>query len=76
MAKPIVDGIERDLEGRASVIRLGVMSEVGSRAAQQYGVQGVPTLIIFDGDGNVADKSVGVPNRKEIVGQVTALLDR
>jgi hypothetical protein len=75
VAKPIVDGIERDLEGRASVIRLSVMSDVGSRAAQQYGVQGVPTLIIFDGNGNVVEKNVGVPNRKRVVANVTGLLD-
>ena len=75
MAKPIVDGIERDLEGRASVIRLSVVSEVGSRAAQQYGVRGVPTLIIFDGNGQVVETSVGVPNRKSVVAQVTGLIE-
>ena len=75
MAKPIVDGIERDLEGRASVIRLSVVSEVGSRAAQQYGVRGVPTLIIFDGNGQVIETSVGVPNRRSVVAQVIGLIE-
>jgi len=75
VAKPIVDGIERDLEDRASVIRLSVMSEVGSRAAQQYGVRSVPTLIVFDGNGQVIETIVGVPNRKSIVAQVIGLIE-
>ena len=73
MAKPIVDGIEEDLGDRATVLRLNVMSEVGSQAAQQYGVRGVPTLVVFDGSGNVVEQSVGVPNRKDIVTQVLGL---
>jgi thioredoxin-related protein len=74
VAKPIVDGIEQDLGSRASVLRLNVMSEVGSQAAQQYGVRSVPTLIVFDGSGNVIEQSVGVPNRKDIVKQVLGLV--
>jgi len=73
VAKPIVDGIEEDLGDRATVLRLNVMSEVGSQAAQQYGVRGVPTLVVFDGSGNVIEQSVGVPNRKDIVTQVLGL---
>jgi hypothetical protein len=73
MAKPIVDGIENDLEDRASVICLSVMSDIGGRAAQRYGVRGVPTLLIFDGRGNLVEQSVGVPNRKGIVAQVLDL---
>ena len=68
-----MDGIEQDLGDRASVLRLNVMSEVGSQAAQQYGVRGVPTLIVFDGNGNVIEQSVGVPSRKDVVSQVLGL---
>ena len=76
MAKPIVDGIERDLEGKAQVIRLSVMSEVGSHAAQQYGVRSVPTIIVFDGAGNVVEQQTGIPNRKAVVAQVSGALSR
>jgi thioredoxin-like negative regulator of GroEL len=75
MAKPIVDGIENDLEGQAQVIRLNVMSDVGSRAAQRYGVRGVPTVLIFDGNGYLVDQSVGVPSRKFVVAQVLELAE-
>ena len=73
MAKPIVDGIERDLEGRAQVVRLSVMSGVGAQAAQRYAVRSVPTLVIFDCDGNVVDQTAGVPSRKNVVAQVEGL---
>ena len=75
MAKPIVDGIEKDLEGRAKVVRLGVMSGLGGDAARRYGVRGVPTLILFDGSGQMVGQSVGVPDRNDIVEQVEKLLD-
>ena len=75
MAKPIVDGIERDLEGRARVVRLGVMSSLGSQTARQYGVRGVPTLIVFDGNGQPVGQSVGMPDRDAVVAQVNSLLE-
>jgi thioredoxin-related protein len=74
MAKPIVDGIESDLEGRAQVIRLSVMSSVGSEAARRYGVRAVPTLIVFDGEGRLVEQIAGVPSRKGVVEQVSSLL--
>ena len=73
MAKPIVDGIERDLKGRAQVIRLSVISEVGSQVARRYGVRGVPTLILLDAEGNLVDQIIGVPSRDGIVDRVNAL---
>jgi thioredoxin-related protein len=74
VAKPIVDGIEQDLEGRARVVRLSAMSEVGRQVARRYGVRGVPTLIIFDGSGDVVGQIVGVPNRGNVVAQVNGLV--
>jgi thioredoxin-related protein len=73
VAKPIVDGIEKDLTGRARVIRLDVSSQVGQLAAQRYGVRAIPTLFIFDGQGQVQDTVVGVPDRKNVVQTVTLL---
>ena len=73
MAKPIVDGIEKDLEGTARVIRLSVTSELGSRMAQRYGVRGVPTIVVLDGAGQVVAQSVGMPDRADLVAQVNGL---
>jgi thioredoxin-related protein len=73
MAKPIVDGIEKDLEGEARVIRLSVTSKLGGELARRYGVRGVPTVVVLDGNGEVVAHSVGMPNRAGIVAQVTEL---
>lgn len=73
MAKPIVDGIERDLKGQAEVIRLSLLSEPGKSAARHYGVRGIPTFIIFDGTGHIVEQRAGVPNRKNIVEVVNSL---
>jgi thioredoxin-related protein len=75
MAKPIVDGIEGDLESRARVVRLSVTSDVGSRTAQRYGVRGIPTVLVFDGNGNLVEQRAGVPDRKQVVSQVMMLAE-
>ena len=48
-----MDGLERDLEERAQVVRLNVMDDVGGQLAIRYMVRGVPTLLVLDGDGGV-----------------------
>jgi len=73
MAKPIVDGIEKDLEGTAQVIRLSVTSQAGSLVAQRYGVRSVPTIVVLDGTGEVVTTSVGLPARANLVTQVQGL---
>jgi thioredoxin-related protein len=69
-----VDGIERDLEGDAQVLRLSVTNRVGRTLAMRYGVRGVPTLVLLDGNGNVMLKQAGSPRRKEIIKAVERLI--
>ena len=71
MAKPIVDGLERELEGQARVVRLSALNAMGQEVAQRYGVRGVPTFLIFDGQGELIGRQVGFPNRSEIKALVT-----
>jgi thioredoxin-related protein len=66
MVKPIVDGLERELEGQARVVRLSVMSQMGREIARRYDVRGVPTFLVFDGQGELVGRQVGFPNRSEI----------
>ena len=73
MAKPVVDGIERDLEGEAQVLRLSVTDNVGRQLAMRYGVRGVSTLVLLDGNGNVALRQTGSPRREEIMTAVERL---
>jgi len=66
-----VDGLERELEGQAKVIRVSVFSQMGREMAHRYGVRGVPTFLIFDGQGELVGRQVGFPNRGEIKALVT-----
>lgn len=60
MAKPAVDGLQRELAAREiEVLRLSTASAVGRQVAGQYGVRAVPTLILFDAEGQPALTQVG-----------------
>jgi len=69
--KPIVDGLERELEGQARVVRLSALSQMGQEMARRHGVRGVPTFLIFDGQGALIGRQVGFPNRNEIKALIT-----
>ena len=71
-AKPIVDGIEKDLQGRAEVVRLNAASSLGRDLAGRYGVMGLPTTLVLDGSGEVVHRQVGIPSRKKIVAMAMA----
>jgi thioredoxin-related protein len=68
-----VNGIEKDLKGRAEVVRLNLLSHVGREVAATYGVTAAPTTIVFDGAGNAAYRAEGLPSRKAIVERAAAL---
>ncbi len=72
MAKPVVDGLEKELEGRAAVLRVSVADSIGRQLAARYSVRAVPTFVLLDGDGSVALTHAGAPDRDEI----TTALDR
>jgi len=76
VAKPIVDGLESDLKGRARVVRLNILDSVGMQAARRFGVRAVPAFFVVDGQGGVVDAQVGIPNRARLGAQVDALLAR
>jgi thioredoxin-related protein len=73
MAKPIVNGIEKDLQGQAKVVRLNLLNKLGRELARAYGVTAIPAMIIFDGGGRVRYSHKGVPNRQRIVQEVSQL---
>ena len=68
-----MDGLERDLKGRAAVLRLDLMSGVGREAASQFGVKAVPTTLVFDGSGQVILRQVGSVDAGAIRTQIADL---
>jgi thioredoxin-related protein len=57
-----VDRLARQLQGQAELIRVNVATPTGLAVAQLYNVFATPTLLVFDGQGNVVYTHVGIPN--------------
>ena len=47
---------------------------MGRQAASQYGVRGVPTMIVVDGTGEAVYGSYGIPSPGKVINQVDTLL--
>jgi len=75
LAKPIVDGLERELGDRVQVLRLNILSPVGRAAASAYAVRAVPTFVLFDADGEMVYYQAGLPG-KAVVRQEIDKLER
>jgi thioredoxin-related protein len=71
LAKPVVDGIERETAAR--VVRVNILDSAGRELASRYGVRALPTLIVFDGQGSEVLRLVG-RIRREIVVETLARL--
>ena len=74
MAKPIVDGLEKELTGKADVIRLNAMTSIGQQAAAHFGVRGLPTLVLVDGNGQVVLTQVGIIRSGAVLEQVDQMV--
>ncbi len=66
---PAVDGVAEDYSGRAKVLKLNV--DDSPEIAGRYGVQSIPTLIIFKGGQKVAEL-VGGQNTRQTIGAALA----
>jgi len=75
VAKPIVDGLEQGLSGKASVIRLDALSAIGQQAAAHFDVRGMPTLIVVDGQGEVVLTQMGIIRPSPVRDQVERLVN-
>jgi thioredoxin 1 len=68
---PEVEAVAEQLMGRAKVFKLDV--DESPQLAQEYGVQSIPTLLIFKG-GKVVDQVVGTVPRTIIAQKLEAQL--
>ncbi len=62
---PAVDAVAEEYTGRAKVFKLNV--DENPEIAGRYGVQSIPTLIVFKGGQKVAEL-VGGQNTKQTIG--------
>ena len=68
---PVLEEIARAEAGRVVVAKVNVDEQ--PTLAQRYGVQAIPTLLLFK-DGQIVDTLVGAPPKAELTRRVTALV--
>lgn len=67
MIAPIVDEISVELEGK---LRVGKMdADLNQEVLQQYGIMGIPTLILFKG-GQPVERVVGFQQKDRIMSKI------
>lgn len=71
MITPIVKQLAKDNQGKLKICKLN--TDENQYIAAQYGIQGIPTLIIFK-DGQEADRIVGVAPKPIIQKKLDSIL--
>jgi thioredoxin 1 len=71
MQGPIVDRVAEIVGEKATVAKLNV--DEGQRAAAQYGIRSIPTIILFK-DGQPVQQFVGVQSEATLVNAIEQAL--
>lgn len=71
MMAPALDALTADFAGRAKVAKLD--TDENEALAAQYGVQALPTLLVFK-DGEVVSRSVGAVSKGVLAGKLEEAL--
>lgn len=67
MMSPVIDKLADDYQGKVSFGKLNV--DQNQKAAQQFKVMAIPTLLFFK-DGELVDQSVGLVPKEEIEARI------
>ena len=70
LAGPIVNGIKEEMAGKIDVVHLNLASEVGQEVGGRYGVDVVPTSLLFNSNGKLIKRVNGVPKKNELISQI------
>lgn len=68
---PVVEEVANEYEGKIVVAKCNVDEE--QDISMEYGIRSIPTLIYFK-DGQIADRTVGLVSKADIVKHIEALL--
>jgi thioredoxin 1 len=68
---PIVEELAGEYEGKLKVMKLDV--DDNPRTAVAYGVQSIPTLLVFK-DGKPAERIIGAVPKKAIVDKIQSVI--
>jgi len=61
---PIINEVADELNGKANICKLDI--DKNQKTAQKYGIQSIPTILIFK-DGKPVDKLVGVKPKRNLI---------
>lgn len=68
MMSPVIDELASDYDGKITFGKLN--TDENQDVAEKYGIQSIPTLLIFK-DGKLADRKVGALPKKLLEGELT-----
>ncbi|MBF8299364.1 MAG: thioredoxin [Dehalococcoidia bacterium] len=68
---PVVEQIASEYEGKLKVAKVDV--DANPQTPQNYGIRGIPTLLIFK-DGKLVEQIVGAVPKKLLIGKIDAVL--
>lgn len=71
MQLPILEEVSEEIGEKATIGKINVDHEL--ELAQRFGVQSIPTLILFK-DGEIVDKMVGVQAKETLVDKINNAL--
>ena len=71
MMGPVIEELAGEYEGKAKIAKLDVDAHQGS--AGQFGIRGIPTLLIFK-NGEIVDQAVGAVPKDVLVEKLDAQL--
>ncbi len=73
MVAPVVEKIAKEYTGKLKVGKLNV--DDNSETPAQYGIQGIPTLLLFRG-GQVVNQMVGFQSEDKLKKEIDRVLER
>ena len=71
MVSPIVEELSNDYNGKVKVTKLDVDSN--PQTATNYGIRGIPTLLMFK-DGSAVDQIVGAVPKQDIAERLDKII--
>ena len=71
MLMPVVEEVAAEMEGKAVIAKCNV--DEADEVALKYGIRSIPTLLFFK-NGELADRTVGVVSKSEIINKINNLL--
>jgi hypothetical protein len=72
-AKPVVDGLDKQLAGRVRIVRMDVATREGKKVALKVGLDTVPTFIAYGKDGLERWRTARMPSKPELWRRLVAL---